>query len=150
MKKFKMEQFNLMERGKDYVLCGNCQNITVRDFFKCHKCKTSINNRDYKQASNMEKYPLLIKALMAFQIDVLEDCHSMISIHVDPIKGYAPELYQIYKRNNEYTYVHLEQDTHKTLEELIIDPKSFVPKLSPNRIYKIELVYGPHIIYIYQ
>lgn len=145
-----MNHLTLMDSGDYFALCKNCENITVMEFVKCHNCHKSIDKRNYKQHSNMIKYKTMIQALTKFEIDVLEDCHSMVSISIQGDKSYTPEIYQIYKKNNEYTYVHLEKETHNTLEEEIIDPKSFTPKLNPNHKYEISLVYGPNVIFVHQ
>ena|SRR5436190_16933850 len=149
-----MDHSTLMECGNYFALCNNCQNITVRDFSKCHKCchkfPNYIDKQNYKQSSCMDKYDILIKGLMTFEIDVLEDCHSMVSISIIGDKSFTPELYQIRKENNQYTYIHFEGDTHNILEEYIVDPSSFTPKLDDNLKYEVSLAYGPNIIYIHQ
>lgn len=145
-----MEHSTLMEVGNYFALCKNCDNVTVRDFSKCHKCLNSIDKKEYKQFSNMDKYNVLIKALMTFEIDTIEDCHSMVSIEIEGDKSSFPELHQIYKKNDEYTYAHLGENKHEILQKQIIDPKIFIPALSTDKKYQISLAYGPNVIYIYQ
>jgi len=149
-----MEHSTLMECGRYFVLCENCHNITVFEFVKCHKCSKCskyIDNKKYKQASYMDKYYILMKALVTFKIDVLEDCHSMLSIFIEEEDKYIDsELYQIWKENDKYTYVHFERDTHNILEKYEIDPLSFLPNLRVHQKYHVNLIYGPNVIYIHQ
>jgi len=146
-----MEHSALMGCGNYFALCDNCNTITVFEFAKCHNCREYIIRKNYKQQSNIENYSILVKALMNFEIDVLEDCHSMVSIRIKGDESTAPELYQIWKQNNKYTYIHFEKDTHNKLKELLIDdPILFTLELEPNRVYQIELVYGPNVVYVHQ
>lgn len=102
-----MDHSTLMECGNYFVLCEHCNNITVYKFLKCHNCLKFISNDKYKQHLTMNKYDILIKALMNFEIDVLEDCYSMISIGIKGDKSYSPESYHICKKNNEYIYINI-------------------------------------------
>lgn len=145
-----MDHETMMKCGNYFALCENCNNVTVLKFTKCHKCHEYIDKKNYKQSSSINKYVTLVISLMAFGIDILEDCHSMISISIKEDKSYAPELYQIRKENNKYKYIHFEKDTHIKLREYEIDPLSFVPKLSDDKQYEVSLVYGPNVIYVHQ
>lgn len=77
----KMQHSDLMECGDYFALCKNCGIITVFEFSKCHGCRTFIDKKSYRQHSDMKKYNLLVKALMSFTIDVLEDCHRVVYSH---------------------------------------------------------------------
>jgi len=146
-----MEHSALMECGNYFALCDNCHHITVFEFAKCHSCRRYIDRKNYEQRLNIEQYGILVKALMNFEIDVLEDCHSMVSISIKGDKSTAPELHQIWKQNNKYTYVYFERDTHNKLKEFVIDdPTLFSHDLEANKIYQVELVYGPNVIYVHQ
>ena len=138
----------LMKCGRNFILCKNCDNITISRFSKCHKCLNYIDLTEYKQNTNIDKYNFLIKALMNFEMDVLEGCYSMISISNEEGKSFAPELHQIQRKNNEYIYTHLEKDTHKIIKEQIINPEMFNPELFPDQKYQAYLIYGPHVIFV--
>lgn len=141
-----MERSNLMECGRNFALC---KHITVFEFLNCHKChKCHKYNDKYKQNVSIDRYNILIKAPMTFELDIVDDSHSMISIFND--KSIAPELYQILKENNKYTYVHFERDAHKILEKHEVDPLSFTPDLNPNQKHEANLIYGPHVIFIHE
>ena len=48
----------------------------------------------------MNKYNTLVKSLITFDIDVLDDCHTMLSISIKGDESYTPDLYQIWKKIN--------------------------------------------------
>lgn len=146
-----MEHSTLMECGNYFALCDNCRHITVFEFTRCHNCREYIDRKEYKQQSNIENYGILVKALMNFEIDVLDGCHSMVNISIKGDQRITPELHQIWKQNNKYTYIHFERDTHNKLKEFVIDdPTLFSPDLEANTVYQVELVYGPNVIYVHQ
>jgi len=145
-----MDHLTMMECGDHFALCDSCNNITVFSFTNCHKCKTHIDKKKYKQECSMDKYDLMIKALINFEIDIIEDCHSMVSISREKDDSVAPELHQILKINNEYTYIHFEKDTHKQIAKEIVKPETFVPKLDRDEKYKVDLIYGPYGIFVHQ
>lgn len=135
---------------EQFALCKNCYNIIHFELSNCQKCNNYLDKKNYKQYTTMKNYKILIQALMAFDVDIIEDCYSMISIEIEKDISITPELFQIYKKNNEYTYVHLQKDTHKILKDKIINPKIFTPILNPNKKYIILLLYGPNVIHVYQ
>jgi len=143
-----MEHSNLMNSNNCFALCKNCNNITVYKFSKCHKCQTNIDRKKYNLCSNMIKYKYLINALMTFEIDIIDDCYSMISIRDENDNSDAPELYQIWKRNNKYIFAHFEKNSHNIIHKEIIDPKIFIPTIQQYKNHKIELLYGPYNIYV--
>lgn len=150
-----MEHKDMMECGGSFLLCNNCETITVATFDSCHKCKQYINKKEYKQETTLDKYDFCIKALMNFGIDVLEDLHSHIEISIkNKDEDKSGEVWQIYKKNDTYEYIHLEEGSPgfflKELEKFIIRPLIFKPSLSSEREYKVELVYGPNIIYLHE
>lgn len=144
-----MEHSTLMKCGNYFALCKNCDSITCFKFVKCHKCLKNIDKKKYKQASHMNKYNTLIKSLMTFEINVLEDCHSTLTISIEGDKSYAPELHQIWKDNDKYTYFHYEKNTHNILEKYEVDLLSFILVLNSDQTYKISLIYGPNVIYVH-
>jgi hypothetical protein len=145
-----MNHTTIMETGEYFALCNNCKKITHYGPDKCIVCQSPIDKDKYKQCSSVRKYKFLLKMLTTLEINIIDNCYSMISIYVRGNKSFTPELYQIYKINDEYKYAHLEEGTHKILEEQIIDPESFVLSLDITRKYNIDLSYGPHIIFVHQ
>jgi hypothetical protein len=140
-----MELVDIFDCGDYFCLCKNCNNITIFEFLKCHKCKMMIQKDKYKQYSSLDKYCDMLEALKNSKTE-----NSMITISVKNDKNQAPELWQIIKNRETYKFQHLQENTHKKLEETTVYIDYFAPILNPNKEYEICLQHGPNIIYIYQ
>jgi hypothetical protein len=152
---FESNKTNIFEYGKRFALCTNCNNVTVLEFVKCHKCETEIDTdkSNYSQLSKTDKYFVMVDALM--KLEVTEDpmIDGVIVIYVKgkiSQKDISYDQWHIKRENNVYKFVHYDRTTNDPPNEKEIDPLKFFPLLDSKYEYELALMYDTNVIFVHQ